>query len=210
MRWILTLGVILSVLHVLQACTWRFREIIPKAVRPLLIVFQEESVMTWLSVLTMSALGIVCFLVWHRTGERRWILLGGLFAYLSMDDACTFHERIGWMIEARIGRGEVYRWIQFYGPVIGLAGIWAFWTLWRLFSGIRKRQVVLLAFACLGLAMGLEVLEKLLRNADMTFRGLHLQVYTIPIEELLELTGPALLLGLIGSSLERGEFDPES
>ena len=166
--------------------------------------------MTWLSVVTMSALGIVCYLVWRRAGQRRWLFLGGLFAYLSMDDACTFHERIGWMIEGRIGRGEVYRWVQFYGPVIALAGILAFCTLWRSFAERQQRLVVLLAFACLGLAMGFEVLEKLLQNGEATFRGLHLQVYTIPIEELLELAGPAILLGLIGSALERGEFDPES
>jgi hypothetical protein len=176
--------------------------------RALWLSNNEGSVMTWLSVVAMFVLALVCLLAWDRTGRRGWLFVALFFAYLSLDDACMLHERIGWLLEARLGQGRLYRWVEFFGPVIALGGLAAYAFIWRALPVGWLRWIVFLAFGVLGLAVGLEVIERPLQDGPWRWRGLHLHAYTVPVEELFELIGPTLLAAVIGFALEERILEP--
>lgn len=197
---IAALGVLLVVVHLGLAATWRFKDSGKGALRDLFLVNREESLMSWLSVTSMYALAVACLASWERERRRGWLVVGLFFAYLSMDDACAVHERVGWIIEAQIGEGRSYRWIEFMGPVIGVGGLLSFGFIWKALPAFRRLS--LLAFGLLGSAMGLELIERPLAEGPWRWRGFPLHVYTIPFEEFFELLGPVLLFYVVGRALE--------
>ena len=204
MRGTWVLWLLLVIAHVATQLTWRFRYSVPEDLRPLLNMSDEQSLLTWLTVCMGFVLGVSCLLAWRLTQQLGWLAVGALFLYISFDDATMLHERIGWMIERKEGYGDVYRWVQWIGPVYGLAGIAAFSFLWKVFRGnIDSRRRVFAAFACLGMALVFEVFEHPLHESSMGWRGFSIERYTILIEESLELLAPAILFSAIGGFFEK-------
>lgn len=154
---------------------------------------RETSVQTWFAVVAMACVGLRCF----RLGgdARPWLLLGAGFTYLSLDDACMLHERIGEALAPRLSGFGVYSWVLALGALFAVGGIAAFAWLWRrLGNEPERRRPTLAGFVALGVALAIEVVEDKVIRSGATLRGIPLVAYTSCIEETLEMLGPVLLL----------------
>ena len=190
--------VVLGGIHAGLELTWRFRHAIPAELREVFLINQEQSIATWLTVFMTALLGLLCLSRGLATRRRGWYVVGGLFLYLSMDDATMLHERVGWIANGQLGDGFSFRWVQVLGPVFAVAGLLAFAFLWREFRGCTKARLrMLAAFAMLGSSLVVEVFEKFFTQSGMRFRGLPVSRYTIWLEECAELLAPALLLSCL-------------
>ena len=205
--------VMLGGIHALLDLTRKFRTALPGPLREVFLIHMEQSIATWLTVFVTAAVGMLCISAGIKSARRGWYGVGALFLYLSMDDAVGLHERVGWVIEGRIGQdGFSFRWIQFMGPFIAVAGVAAFAFLWRRFRRCaRGRVYLLMAFGMLGTALGFEVFEKFLDESPMRLRGFVLAKYSILLEECCELMAPMLLLAcMVGlHEVGRGKLRPD-
>lgn len=205
LRPILVLGVVLALAHVWVALTWRGRHTTPHEIVPVLTMNSEQGILTWLTVSLTFAVGVSAFAL--GTLERRgaWFAVGALFLFLSADDHAMLHERVGWLAPSSIRSTGVYAWILVLGPVFAVLGLLCLRWLWRAFSGDpRGRRRVCTAFACMALALLLELVEKALADSGLRLRGFTADRFTIPLEELLELSAPTLLFATFGARLEHG------
>lgn len=154
---------------------------------------RENGLPTWFAVVAMACVGLRCS---ARASEASWWLLPAAgFLYLSIDDACMVHERLGALMSPRLSATGVYAWVLVLGPVFAAGGLVVGALMWRALRAERNRRVLLLAgFVALGVALGIEVLEDRTIGSGLTLRGLPLVEYTKWLEESLEMLGPALLL----------------
>jgi hypothetical protein len=196
--------------HAMLELTWRWRDALPPGMRPVFLMHDEHGISTWVTVQLNALVGLTAVFLGLRGATRAWYLIAALFLYLSVDDATMFHERVGWFVEARIGHGFSYRWVQVMGPLLAAAGLASFAFLWhqaRAVGGCRGRLWI--GYSMLALALGLEVLERGLSKSALAWRGFSIDKYLIPIEESLELLAPALiltcLLRLVESKAARDE-----
>lgn len=189
--------------HALLELTWRWRDVLPPGMRPMFLMHDEHGISTWVTVQLNALVGLTAVALALRGATRAWYLIAALFLYLSVDDATMFHERVGWFVEARIGYGVSYRWVQVLGPLLAAAGVASFVFLTRqarAVGGCRGRLWA--GYSMLGLALGLEVLERGLSKSTLAWRGFSIDKYLIPIEESLELLAPALILSCLLRLLE--------
>jgi hypothetical protein len=195
------LGLLLA--HAFFDLTWLGRHSTSRLLRSLLDVTCETSLWTWLSVAAALLAGLAgCALGALRRERGSWFA-GVLFLYLSADDACQIHERLGHLVQPLAQGKSVFAWVLVFGPVFALLGLAAVAALARTLRGDRRAWLGILAgFACLAAALGLELLERRLIVSGATLRGFPLQRYTILIEEALELAGPLLVLAVLGSRVE--------
>lgn len=158
---------------------------------------RENGLPTWFSVVAMACVGLRCR---ERASEARWWLLPAAgFLYLSLDDACMVHERLGVLIAPSLSSTGIYAWVSVLGPVFAAGGLIVGTLMWRALRADRNRRVFLLAgFTALGVALGIEALEDKTIGSGLALRGLPLVEYTKWLEESLEMLGPALLLAALG------------
>ena len=163
---------------------------------------RETSLPTWFAVVAMACLGLRCWSLGSH--DWRWRLPGLGFLYLSADDACMLHERLGALLQPWFGGHGVYSWILVIAPVFVVAGIAVFAWLWRTLGGACHRRALLLAgFAALGIALGLEVVEDRVIASGLQLRGIPLFAYDSWLEESLEMLAPILLLRALAGLPER-------
>jgi hypothetical protein len=154
----------------------------------------ENGVPTWFSVVTMALVARACLsraarLLWP------WGLAGLFFGFLSLDDACELHERVGVLAARCLPSFGVYGWVPVLAPVFAAAGIGFASALWRdLAAEPQRRRRMLLGFAALGTAVAIETAENAVYESGRTLRGVPWVAYTQWVEELLEMLGPVLLL----------------
>jgi hypothetical protein len=153
---------------------------------------------TWLSVLVMLWTGVAAFrLAGLRDASERkgWILVGVLFVYLGMDDALMIHEMINDWARQFVGDELSFPWIKVLLPIFVIAGLFAFRFLAKTLWNDRPRLIEMaLGFACLGGAVGFEIVERWLKDSSYRPRGFPIVDYPVVPEEFLEVLGPALLL----------------
>jgi hypothetical protein len=203
-RWIVVIAGLLALSHAVTQLSWRGRHAVPKALAPLFDMSSETSLLTWASVVTLAALGASAFYAGWLTRERAWHGAGALFTYLSLDDATQTHERVGWLFAPLFEGHAVYVWVIVLGPVFAALGGLVAWRLARVLrADPAARRRIVVGFACLALALALEMLEQPLHDAGLRWRGFPLPRYTIPLEEALELVGPGLCLAAVVGHLER-------
>ncbi len=96
---------------------------------------REMSVATWWSALVLAGLGVLTWLLACRhTGGWRtrlpwWVLAAG-FMFLSVDEACMLHERLGGKIKLE-GVLHHARWVVLWlPPALLISGV-VIWRLWR-------------------------------------------------------------------------------
>jgi len=196
-------GLVLLLLHAFVDLTWSGRHLVNRTWLPFLSVTSETSVWTWLSVSVAWLVGLAGCTLGRLQRARGSMLVGALFLYLSLDDACQLHERAESLVDPLVQNESVFAWVLVFGPLFGLLGVVAVLALARELRGNRRALFgVLAGFGCLGLALGLELVERPLFLSGMTWRGFPLQRYTILLEEALELAGPLLVLAVLGSRLE--------
>lgn len=203
-RVVLVVAVALTALHVLLFLALRrVRAFVPDPFVGLSNMAHETGLQTWVSVAVYLVLGISCLLVVSGTSRRAWIATGSFFLALSADDACMLHERVGGVARPYFTGSSVYAWLFVLAPVLIACGGLVLRHFWNEFPARRERRRVVSAFACLGAALVLEAAAGPLSGAGWQWRGLPLAYYLIPVEELLELVGPTLLLGCVLDRVSR-------
>ena len=160
-------------------------------------VDEEQSVPTLVSVLLLLACAAVLAAVaveaqrQHRAGSRRWAVLSGLFVGLALDEHLSLHERLIDPVRDGLGTGGLFyfAWtIPALVLVAALAVLFAPFVL-RLPPDVRLGFIAAAALY-LGGAIGAEMVAGWqIDRGEEPSRGL------VTIEEALELSGAALLLG---------------
>jgi hypothetical protein len=203
LRPIFAFGGLLAGVHVWVELTWRGRHSTPNELVPVLAMNSEQGIVTWLTVSLTFAVGACAVGLGALERRRAWFAVGALFLYLSADDHAMIHERIGWLVQGSFGSTGIYAWILVLGPVFAVLGLLCLHWLWRALSeDPRGRRRACTAFACMAVALLFELAEKALADSGLRLRGFTANRYTIPLEELLELAAPALLLATFGARLE--------
>lgn len=77
--------------------------------------------------------------------------------------------------------------------MLAVAGLLCAWQLWRARRDWPRQRVLLLGFACLGLALAGEAIEDRALESSLRLRGIPLVSYTQWFEEALEVFAPVLL-----------------
>jgi len=203
-RWVIVAALLAVAAHGAVHLDWSNRERIPAEVADLFDVKSEQGLLTWLTLVTNFLLGATCIALGGIRRSSAWKACGAFFVYLSCDDATMMHERVGWLLQPILPEQELFLWVLVLGPLFVCAGVAVFLHLWSNARGERGgRARVFVAFAMLAGAIALEVVEKPLASSGQTLRGFPLWAYTTPLEELLEVAAPALLLAFVGRLLER-------
>jgi hypothetical protein len=193
------IGAVLIATYAGFRLVWRFRYSLPEPLEPLIDVSSEVSVLSWLSVVAMALLGLISWRARRIEGRRSWLVVAAVFLFLSADDAITLHEHVGWTVARHAPNDRIFDWLLAYAPLLAVAGAASFLVLWNASrEHARHRALVVVAFACLGAALGLELLERELVESGRTWRGIELYRHTMPVEEYLELLAPLLLLHVVG------------
>lgn len=114
-------------------------------------VNRENSLASWGSSLLLAGLGVLTWLVYRQqdVGDRgdrlAWYGLASGFLFLSADESCMLHERLGGKIQLD-GLMHHARWILLWLPAGALLAFLVLWRLWR-----SSRRLVL------GLTLGIVV-----------------------------------------------------
>ncbi|MBK9386871.1 MAG: hypothetical protein IPN34_18815 [Planctomycetes bacterium] len=197
-------ALLLASAHLLLSFVRRARALVPEELLALFDMSEERSLNSWLSVSLLLLLGASLCVLARLRRERMLYGIGGFFLFLSLDDQALLHERVGALCWSSLRDSGTYPWLIAVAPLFALCGLLAFAQLWRLTADRRDlRQRLVLGFLCLALALPLEWIESRIAALDLRWNGVGLGQLTIPIEESLELLGPALLLSCVAGGLER-------
>ncbi len=135
---------------------------------------REDSLASFFGVTQGVLLALTFWAVWfvsRRRGEAPrvaagWLVLAAFFSWMAIDDGAMLHERIGTAAEVMIEPGRVlegfpsYVWQAVFVPVFGALGLFCMLFLWTQLRG-AGRVLMLVAMACLPLAVGLDFIEGL-------------------------------------------------
>ncbi|HHO51435.1 MAG TPA: hypothetical protein ENK18_11305 [Deltaproteobacteria bacterium] len=177
---------------------------------------REDGVGTWFASSQALLVGLVLFglasLSWRP--ERRealgWGLLASFFTYVSMDDALSFHERVGGALRrATYADGAEwfpsYSWQLMFGPLFGAMGLFMVWFLARRLAP-NLRPWLAIALSCFVLAVGLDFVEGLDEAFASIADVVGVSEYTVShgskvTEELLEMAGTTSFLAMFSLQL---------
>jgi hypothetical protein len=123
-----------------------------------------------------------------------WLVLGGIFLVLSMDEASALHER-GNKLGAALGLSGVllYSWIFFGAAFVLIVGLAYARFLWAL--PFRTRAIFLLSAAVfVGGALGLEVAQSHYAANFPGYADSLRRVVLTHTEEVMEMTGVILFI----------------
>lgn len=218
---LLLIGVaVLTVLSLISNLLWLQGSSLAKGLRLLLSVDQEMSLPTWWSSATLAGLGVLTWFVGQgrefdsRIEHFAWALLSFGFIFLSIDEFCMLHERIGGLVPVD-GLFKHARWIILWLPLGGMVGSFVLWKLWR-----TSRQTVigliLGAVVFLSGAVGVELFNTVTRRQaeyqadvqaldatqsaeaqDKTGKRNLPYVAGTAVEELLEMLGVVIWFGVM-------------
>lgn len=188
-------------------------------------VDRENSLSAWWASLLLAAVGGLTWLVSRSrknaapTEKLAWLVLAAGFVFLSIDECCMLHERLGRRVKLE-GSLHHARWIFLWLPPAALIAGVIFWRLWR----ASKQLVIGLTIGVvvfLGGAVGAEMFNASYRyqaeedvkqeaqarleagETDVTRRdwtvGSTYYPYIIgtAIEELLEALGPVIWIAVL-------------
>lgn len=181
-------------------------------------VAHEGSLGTWFSVVQAAIAGLV-LLGLHRltyTHQWRtwgWLFLALFFLYISADDAAKIHERLGDYIGQLAASDEgswlgrlseffpSYAWQWVFAPFFGAMGLYLLLFLWYQLPESHLRLIVLAAFGCWAVAVGIDFIEGREDFFESIAITLDVKKYTIShpflmAEEFLEMFGTSLFLYL--------------
>lgn len=190
----LLLSVALCVLHASLHLSWKLRAYASESFVYLANLASPSGLHSWLSIATLALLGWVCLLLGRENKRLATVLAGVFFLLLALDDACEFHEAVGYWLSPFFSSDGIYVWILVLGPVLALVGIFLFWHFWSSVTTRPRRLLVFFGFASMALALIIEAAEADLRQTGIQVRGITLDRYTQVPEEFLEFLGPWLLL----------------
>jgi hypothetical protein len=148
----------------------------------------EQNLPTWVSSMQLFSVALGAVLVWRlevRRTHLAWLVLAGVFAFLSLDELALLHEELVERV------GDAWFWPLLYSPlavaVLGALAVVA--------AEIRAQPRVLLGFVlglgCLGAALVVDGAATQWVDVAWLF------AVGVVVEESLELTGSALLVGAV-------------
>ena len=135
-------------------------------------VDKESSLPTWWAGMLLAAVGGLTWLVSRSrksaclTEKLAWWILAAGFVFLSIDECCMLHERLGSKIKLE-GSFHHARWILLWlPPAILVAGV----VLWRLWRASRRLVlgIILGVVVFLGGAVGAEMFNASYRYQQET------------------------------------------
>ncbi len=166
---LLLIGVaVLTLLSLISNLLWLQGSSLARGLRLLLSVDQEMSLPTWWSSATLAGLGVLTWFVGQgrefdsRIERLAWAMLAFGFVFLSIDEFCMLHERIGGLVPVD-GLFKHARWIVLWLPLGGMVGCFVLWKLWR----TSKKTVIGLilgAAVFLSGAIGVELFNTVMRR----------------------------------------------
>lgn len=162
----------------------------------LLNLDSESSVATWYSILTLAASSILLIAIYrhHSVKPSRfsvyWLVLGLIFLFLSIDEACSIHEKITkGFLSYGIRFGLVHgQWAVVYGTLMVVLFLFLLPFLKYLNPPLKLRFFVAGAVFVSG-AIGMNILGGFFRHWGI----LVYHIFT-GIEEVLEMIGIALFI----------------
>lgn len=154
------------------------------AMRRLFNITREDGLASWFATTQTLLIALTLWLLWalvRREGgpplrRRGWLAVALFFSYMTIDDGAMIHERIGtalaggfrspsrtdgsW-VSRLIDLFPSYNWQLFLMPLFAVAGLLLLLFLWRELTEKRSRMLLLVALACLAIAVGLDFVEGL-------------------------------------------------
>lgn len=223
-------------IHVFQTLAHLYFQVPLAAVSQLFDVDVEGNIPTFYNAFLFfcsSILFLICGYAASGRARWGWMLLGGVMAFLAVDEGSQFHEHFMLVTLRFLGDGDMrigqmgwlfYAWIIPYVlAAVGLSIILLPW-LWHLDPSVR-RGLILAGVVYVAGAAGMEsiggsVAEQLLVRFDpaATYPGIPCEVYKVgecflyadatyvalyTIEETLEMAGLILCIGVLLRWLER-------
>ncbi len=193
-----------------------FQLIDSSSLRKIFNVAREQSLGTWFSVVQAAAVGATLLgLYWvsKLQGARPygWLSIALFFFYISADDAAKIHERVGGYMGklAEAEQGTVlstiagftpsYNWQWVFLPFFAVAGLLILFYLWRQLTNTKLRLVIMAAFGCWVVAVGIDFVEGIDGLFESIAESLEVKRYTVShpflmLEEFLEMFGTSLFL----------------
>ena len=193
-------------------------------IQRLLNITREDGVASWFAVTQTCVVALICWALVFVAGQREekvsniswgWLVTALIFTYLAFDDGSKFHERIAtafdYAMESQTNPSGFwasiaidypsYSWQLLFLPVFSLFGGFLLWFFWTEFHNQVDRGLILVAFGCLAIAVGLDFLEGLDNGYRWIQETFKLEDYTVThfsksLEEFLEMLGMTCFLVL--------------
>lgn len=189
------------------------------SLRKIFNLAHEKSLATWFSVVQMAFVGLVLLTLFiiqrHQSGfqsAKGWGVLSFFYLYLSADDAAKIHERVGSSLARALEEPAAastlggwldyfpsYPWQWVFAPVFGAMGLYIAIFLWKKLTTRKLKIILLSAFSCWALAIGIDFLEGQERLFEFLAAEWDVKPYTVShpflvVEEFLEMLGATLFL----------------
>jgi hypothetical protein len=156
----------------------------PGPIRRLFNITREDALPSWFAttqtlLITLTLCVITALVIRRRDSAlSRWGWTGvtAFFLYMAIDDGTKLHERVGstlgdifegssdadgsWMSRV-VDTFPSYNWQLFMMPMFAIAGSALLLFLWRELKERRNRVLLLVALACLVVAVGMDFIEGL-------------------------------------------------
>ena len=168
-----------------------------RAVRHTLNVDSEFSIAAWASTGGLLLAALMISTIASSQGQepwrRQWLMLAGIFAFLSMDEALSFHEQTVEPVRSALDAGGIFynAWVIPFGIAVGILAL----ALRRFVLALDPsvRSIVLVAGSLyIGGAIGMELVGGALVETRGTSNVAYITAATI--EELLEMLGITVFL----------------
>lgn len=142
--------------------------------------------------------------------KYQWASLVAVFAFLTMDEFCSLHEKLSKVIHGALNTGGVFVYVWFV-PYLFIAAVMAFMLsgLWKRLPRLTKRAFLLSGFVFLAGSVGIEMFEGM--YADKHGPDLVYSLAFVAPEETLEMIGLAIFVNALLNLLSDGkaELRPE-
>lgn len=203
---LLLIGVaVLTLMSLVSNLLWLQGSSLARGLRLLLSVDQEMSLPTWWSSATLAGLGVLTWFVGqgrdHDSQVERlaWAMLSFGFFFLSIDEFCMLHERIGGLVPVD-GIFKHARWIILWLPLGGMVGSFVLWKLWRT-SKQTVIGLILGAAVFLSGAVGVELFNTVIRR-QAEYQAEAQALTDIESAEIFDKTGKRNLPYIAGTAVE--------
>lgn len=158
------------------------------------------------ATLAMLQSAIIIRLHTSRKIIAAWILFALGIAYIGLDDMMGIHERIGFVLNNRLGTGgfygESFNWLLYFSPFIVVALLVFGVLIHALFKQHRRAALWLLAGALLWVgSIGVELIGRdMILAATVNVPRYHLLII---LEEALELFGATFIAGALWHAVRK-------
>ena len=137
----------------------------------------------------------------HSRDRRYWLALAAVFAYMTLDEYFSIHERLDIPVTNLLGPGSVpkFAWVVPYAVLLAVFAIGFFRFWWRQ-PRIIRWQLAVAGSIYVGGALGMELIGSHLANTVGDASPLYLM--EVVVEESMELIGIALFIRTLATLVQ--------